>query len=312
MMSRFLLAYMFLVLFIFQSCQEPFVPETLEASQEFVVEGYVEVNPNGNALPAYVILTKSFPFFDQIGPETFQEAYIKSAEVLVFDGDNTVSLSEVCLSELPDEFKDQIVSSFGFNPGNIENDICIYVDLFFELIYEEGRSYDLDITTGDTKITATTTIPETIPLSNFRWVEPPDEANDTLLQLWTTIVDPPGPNFYRLKTASMGNRLIPPPFSVVNDPFFDDQEFEFPLNRAPYLEEGIDLNTAGLFLKGDDVVIQWISIDEAHYDFWNTLDFNAANQGPFSSYTRVTSNVEGALGVWGGYGIAEYSFTVPN
>ena len=61
---------------------------------------------------------------------------------------------------------------------------------------------------------------------------------------------------------------------------------------------------------GDSVLIKWTTIDEAHFDFWNTLEFSNANQGPFSSYTRLQSNINGGLGIWGGYSVSYYSRTV--
>ncbi|MEL6924369.1 MAG: DUF4249 family protein [Bacteroidota bacterium] len=52
------------------------------------------------------------------------------------------------------------------------------------------------------------------------------------------------------------------------------------------------------------------NIDAAHFDFWSTLEFNAVNQGPFSAYTRIASNVEGGLGIWGGYSVSFYTVVV--
>ena len=51
--------------------------------------------------------------------------------------------------------------------------------------------------------------------------------------------------------------------------------------------------------------------DEAHFDFWNTRDFSANSAGPFSSYTRIKGNVDGALGIWGGYSVDSYRLFVP-
>lgn len=52
-------------------------------------------------------------------------------------------------------------------------------------------------------------------------------------------------------------------------------------------------------------------MDETHFDFWNTLEFSRNNSGPFSSFNRVSSNVDGALGVWGGYAVGYYEDVVP-
>jgi len=108
-----------------------------------------------------------------------------------------------------------------------------------------------------------------------------------------------------------GEPFTTPFGSVGDDALFDGQEFEFPLNRAFSRGDSIDPNTAGLWMRGDTMAIKWCTIDEAHYNFWQTFDFNRNSGGPFSSYTRVTSNVDGALGVWGGYSVFQWGDVVP-
>ena len=69
-------------------------------------------------------------------------------------------------------------------------------------------------------------------------------------------------------------------------------------------------NTFGLFKIGDSVAIKWSAIDETHFNFWNTLEFNKGNQGPFSTYTTINSNIIGGLGNWGGYNSKIYRLKV--
>jgi len=294
---------------IFVSCQEQYYPETSINAQQYVVEGYIEAREN--PLPAYVILTQSFPFFDSISTNSFEESFIKGAVVEVNDGDSTIVLSEVCLSNLPDQFKVIVAGFLGLDIDQVTADLCIYVDLFYELQYEAGRQYDLEIDINGDQITGTTTIPEFIPLTDFRWEAPTDMENDSMVQLWAKMIDPPTVDYYRYKTGTFGREMTSLPFSVVNDLFFDDSEFEFPLDRAMYLDEEFDINTIGFYTRGDTVRIDWMVIDEAHFNFWNTLEFNNANQGPFSSYTIVDYNLEGAIGIWGGYAVSDYELIVP-
>ena len=97
------------------------------------------------------------------------------------------------------------------------------------------------------------------------------------------------------------------PFSsVIDDRFFDGKEFEFPLTKAEPLNEDIDPAEYGYFAVGDTVTLKWSTIDQEHFDFWNTLEFNRVNQGPFSSYTKVDFNIEGGIGIWGGYSSSFY------
>ena len=65
--------------------------------------------------------------------------------------------------------------------------------------------------------------------------------------------------------------------------------------------------TFGLYRIGDTAQVKWINIDKDYYDFFNTLEFNRANQGPFSSYTRIKTNIKGGLGIWGGSNVQIYT-----
>ena len=85
------------------SCEETFVPDTSVSQQEIVVEGYVEAGKDAN--PVFVILTRSIPFISTIEPDKFSELFVKNAKITVFDGDKTVELNEICLSQIPDELK---------------------------------------------------------------------------------------------------------------------------------------------------------------------------------------------------------------
>ncbi len=299
-----------MIIAFLSSCQEQYTPDTSEANQQYVVEGYIEYKEQ-DRLPAYVVLSRSLAFFDELDQQTLSSIYVKDAIVTVDDGDKIVALTEICLNDLPDEIRFEIANALGLQSIDPVNDLCLYIDVLEELTYEQGRRYDLRIEIEDEVLTSSTTIPEVVSLDEFRWEFPPDEQNDSLMQLWTRFTDPVGPNFYRYKTASLGRPIIAPAFSVVNDPIFENTQFEFPLDRALYLDEAFDLNTAGFYHRGDQITIHWMTLDEAHYDFWNTLEFNAANQGPFSTYTRISSNINGGLGIWGGYAISVYELEVP-
>lgn len=301
-----LFAFLLLTGLLLQSCETPFVPDTIEADQQFVVEGFVEAGEG--ALPTYVIITRSLPFVGEIGPEQFSELFVHDAIVKVNDGDKETILPELCLDDLPDGLRAQVATVLGFDPDSISLNFCAYADVLGQIIQEQGRSYDLSIDIGsETQLSATTTIPIAVPLFDLTWEDPPGDPNDTMATLKVTINDPfPAKNFYRYFTASEGQPLVSPFTSVVDDGLFDGQEFEFPLSRAVPRGADIDPNTFGLWPRQDSITLKWCTIDEEHFNFWRTFDFNNNNQGPFSSYTRVASNVDGALGVWGGYAVNYY------
>jgi len=216
-----------LVLCGLYSCEEPFIPDTIESEQQLVVEGRVEAGDG--ALPTYVILTKSLPFVGEIGPDVFSSLFVHNAEVVVNDGDKDVVLPELCLADLPDPIKEQVYIVLGFDPDSASVDFCAYVDINGTVDQAVGRSYDLTINTGESTLSATTTIPANVPLYNLTWEDPPGDPNDTMATLKVTIDDPADEtNYYRYFSASEGGPLVPPFASVVDDALFDGKEFEFP------------------------------------------------------------------------------------
>ncbi|MGB4838663.1 MAG: DUF4249 domain-containing protein [Saprospiraceae bacterium] len=299
-----------LPMIILYACEENYIPETSISQQEIVVEGYIEAGAEAN--PTFVILTKSIPFITTIKSDQFTDLFVKNASVTVFDGQKTIALTEICLNQIPPDLKENVYALLGFNPDSTAADICVYADLFNQLTRESGRKYDLKVIVDGKTITATTSIPPFVGLYDFKWAEPPGKPRDTLAELNVKINDPKGvKNYYRYLTASEGGRLIPPFGSVTDDAVFDGKEFEFPLQRAQKRGGGFDPETFGLYKRGDSITVKWCTIDKAHFDFWNTRDFSANSGGPFSAYTRISTNINGGLGIWGGYAVGIYRMKVP-
>ena len=296
------------ILLVF-SCETPFVPDTSVSDQEYVVEGFVEAGDG--ALPTYVILTRSLPFVGVVGPDVFDDLFVNDATVTVWDGISETTLTELCLQDLPPDIRAVAAQTLGLDPDSTTVDFCAYVDVASSVVQEFGRSYDLTVNIEAVQLKATTSIPQPVPLINLTWEDPPGAPNDTLATLKVTVNDPANErNYYRYLSASDGQPLVAPFASVVDDALFDGDEFEFPLNKAVPRGAEVDPNTFGLWTRGDSITLKWCTIDQAHFDFWQTFDFNNNNAGPFSSYTRVASNVEGALGVWGGYAVELYEEVV--
>ena len=299
------------LMLVLTSCEEPFIPDTNPEDQKYVIEGFVE---EGNEpTPPYVIVTRSIPFISKVDQSTFEQLFVSDAEVSVNDGSKEVQLIKLCTNDenIPIFVKEAVAAFLGIDSiGNGPN-ICIYIDIFGMVDVKEGGKYDLSVKIGDYKITASTTIPQGVPLYDFRWDDPPGEPSDSLARLWVKINDPIGHNYYRYQTGVGERGFIAPFQSVTNDVLFEGQEFEFPLNKAEYPEDEVDFNNFGLYPRGDSIQVKWMTIDSAHFTFWNTRDFAASSGGPFSSYTRIAGNVNGALGVWGGYASRVYRTYCP-
>jgi hypothetical protein len=297
-----------LSMFILQSCEEPYTPETIEADQQLVVEGFVEAGTD--AQPTFVLVTKSIPFLDTLKSDQFSRLFVTNAIVTVNDGAKSVQLIPLCLKDLPPDIRRQAAAVLGLNPDSLVLNICAYIDVLNQIDKRVGGKYDLKVIVGNIELTSTTTIPENVPLTKFRWSEPPGEPSDTLARLWVTIKDPAGKNYYRYFTQQGNENLIAPVTSVTDDLFFEAKEFEFPLQRAQR-RGSFDPNSFGLYMRGDSVTIKWCTIDEAHFGFWNTRDFAANSGGPFASYTRIKTNITGGLGIWGGYYANTYRLYCP-
>ena len=186
----------FLTTVLLMSCEENYIPETSVSQQEIVVEGYIEYGEGAN--PTYVLLTRSIPFISTIKSDQFTSLFVRKATVSVFDGVKNVNLTEVCLDQIPPELKKEVYAVLGLNPDSTSSNICVYADLFDQIKREPGRKYDLSVTVDGKVITATTTIPQYIPIYDFKWKEPPGKPRDTLAELNVKINDPKGiKNYYR-------------------------------------------------------------------------------------------------------------------
>ncbi|GJM31359.1 MAG: hypothetical protein DHS20C18_03600 [Saprospiraceae bacterium] len=291
------------------ACEETFIPETDTSASEIVVEGYIEAGDR--PAPPYVILTRSFPFFREINADQLDASFVHDAVIKVSSGEQSIELTEICYDELDATQKELAAQLFGLDPDSVGFNFCAYVDLSFSMQGEEGKTYQLSVDVEGKTLTASTHIPIHVPLESLHFFPPPGEPNDTLLQLRCVVNDPPGEaNYYRYLTKTNDEPFLASFTSVTDDRLFDGQNFEFPLAKAEPPGTEIDPLTFGLYTRGDTLNLKWVMLDKAHFDFWNTLEFNAANQGPFSSYTRVAHNIEGGLGIWGGLSATYYEMVV--
>lgn len=309
-LSSYLIFGLIMVFGLF-ACEEEYTPDNVGEIDDIVVEGYIEAGPE--ARPVFVLLTKALPFFSELAPSDFGGLYVKGAEVTVTDDlGRKVRLSEICWEDLDPLFRELVAQELGLPSADIAFDLCAYVDAAGEIEAREGGSYQLDINAEGKDLRALTTIPPHIPLDSLWFEVPRGEPNDTMAELWCTITDPAlQKNYYRYLTATNGGRLIAGFQTVTDDAFFDGMSFDFPLTKSEDPNDDLDPAVFGLFRRGDTARIKWLNLDEAHYNFWLTLETARSRQGPFSSYVRIASNVQGGLGIWGGYSVSYYDLVVP-
>jgi hypothetical protein len=122
------------------------------------------------------------------------------------------------------------------------------------------------------------------------------------------ISDPPGQrNFYRISVVPMMVVLKTAFSSVTEDLFFDGKTFDFSLFNPATDDGDVDPDEFGLYFSrrlplpsNGATWMRTILIS------WNTLEYSNSNQGPFSGYTRLDTNINGGLGIWGGYSVSYY------
>lgn len=322
-MCRFF-AVSFLLLLLF-SCEKEFFPETTYTGPQLVVEGYIEAGPN--ALPPYVLLTKSTEYSNRLGTDVLNDLFVNDARIRISDGVDTVELQEYCISDLqilPPALRDAVLQALGlpnFDPD--ENiDICVYTDLigliFGGLDIKEGGKYDLIVEAeGFEVVTATTTIPYGVKVDSLTYINHPSyPANDSLVELVAHFTDPIGPNYYRSFSKRNQEPFYPASTKGTNgsasdDKIFEGRSFSFEIVRGQDQFATPDIETFGYFWRGDTVTFRGCNIDYEHFRFWQTIEYNSNSQGPFGTYTRVESNIKGGLGVWGGQVCGDYTIIIP-
>jgi Domain of unknown function (DUF4249) len=299
--------------FLLNSCETEFDPD-IKYTPRLSAEAYIE--GGDRSTPPYLILTRSLDFFSLLNPADYEKYLVHDAKVTVTDGTLTDTLTEICLKELTPQQKQLAGQFLGINIDSLDGvnaNICIYTSLNFKVLGQEGKTYSMRIEADGQVLTATTTIPRKVPLDSLVLRNLPDEKQDTLRQMRGFLSDPGSEkNYYRYQVSINDGSFRARSNSVVNDDFFDGKpSFEFPLPK-PFLpnQENIDFETVSYYKVGEKATIKWMSIDAAHYRFWLTAEANAQNVGPFSTYTKVTSNVNGGLGIFGGICSSYYTITI--
>jgi len=294
-----------LILFL-TSCEEQIFPGNNGLPPSLVVEGVIE----GGEMPtpALVLLTRSLQFTSDGNQISIDDLFVNDALITVSDGERIVTLDEICYDDLTEDQQKLVAENFGTRYDSIGVNLCVYVDVNQEMPGEIGKTYTLNIQADDQELSAVTTIPPHVPIDSFYFQNRTGDNSPEYFDLIAKISDVENrPDFFRFFTSTNGSFFDAPLTSVGDDLIFDGQEFEFPLSEGEsWANPPAATEDYGFFYVGDSITVKWCNLDEIHFNFWSTLEFNFFNQGPFGSYTRIDSNVEGGLGVWGGYSVSYY------
>ena len=303
--------FRFFLLFIifFFSCEKAIKIDIQNSDTQLVVEGYIQ-----QGYPAYVFLTKSEDYFNPIDSYTLDNISVKNAKVFIEREDGvTHQLTQI---------NQQILDSLGIN-DTLE---IPFNSLYVDLSYQEnefsmaGYKYKLIIEWNNQTISANTSIPPQYPIDSV-WVKKKDiTESDYKCYIWARINDPDTLGnsaliyFKRdLGWKPMDPLFIPSAISVRTDDLVNGENFEAMFARSGRFsdEDGFllpfngDRVINGEFIRKDIVLIRISHIDKTIYNFWRSAE-RSINSNPFSEPINLVGNLDGALGVWGGYGVSYY------
>jgi len=275
---------LFFVMFM-TSCEKNITVNVPGAEALIVVEGYIETGEN-----PFLVLSRTLPFFGTINTSTVFQQTIQGAIVTIDDGTMIDTLDQI--------------------PG-----IGVYTTT--RITGQELRSYKLRVEVEGKILTSTTYIPAAIALDSV-WFKV-SGTRDSLGFAWAHLTDPDtlGNNYrwfaQRINKYTYGDLsgkvkdsiLIAPSGSVFDDKFINGKSFDLGYQRGNVRnsEKEDDTNDEKFFFKtGDTIVVKFCTLDRAHFEFWRTEETQISSNGnPFGSPAPVTGNINGGLGIWGGY-----------
>ena len=294
----------------FISCEKEVDVDLPETEPKLVVEGVIE-----NGQPPIVILTRTQSYFAPTSLSSIAGIFVKGAVITVSDGSTTATLQELSSEGLTEEQVAQAAELTGLDPTLLaEAGISVYTLLDNSMIGEVGRTYTLNVTGDGKSCSSITKIPNIVPWDSTWWrLAEQDADDDSSGYVWGRLTDP--------DTLGNGYRHYARRFYSADPDFVEDSRFISPLGttfndkylngltvdlfavrgRSPYTDNSED-ETAGFFLRGDSVVMKFVSMGLDEADFYITYDNNVASQGDiFSTPANARGNISGGLGIWAGW-----------
>jgi len=302
--------FLFFIVFFF-SCEKAIQIDLQNSDSQLVVEGYIQ-----QGYPAYVFLTKSEAYFNPIDSSTLEDISVENAKVFIEREDG--------ISHQLTKINKHILDSLDI----IDSLEIPFNSLYVDLSYQEnefskiGYKYKLIIEWNNQTISAITSIPPQYPIDSV-WVKKKDSnESDYKCYIWARINDPDTLGnsaliyFKRdLGWKPMDPFFIPCAISVRTDDIVNGENFEAMFARSGKIsdEDGFllpfkaDRVINGEFIRKDIVIIRISHIDRTIYNFWRSAERSRNGTGnPFSEPMNLVGNIDGALGVWGGYGVSYY------
>ena len=318
-----------LVAIVVSSCEKDVILDIPAGVEDAVVEAWI-YDGSGPLL----MLSKQFSGYGTFNTATLQEEItLKNALVYIRENNGSpVQLFEQSIFDLPIDLIEQVFDAnkiprqfaqnisflsnltleqqlaFAEDAGDstfvrLLNNYNFYIDTTNTVIGVPGARYQLDIEAGDRIVSAETSLPIRQDI-NFLSYEI-DEDNPNLAQVKINLTVPNNYDaFVLLATRRNQEAFFVPQFLSGglsdNGIYAGSGTITLPLIRGYDDDSDIEISELGLFEVGDTVTLKWQNIDEATYNFWFSV-FNDGGDTPFSTATLIQSNINGGIGIFGGY-----------
>ncbi len=287
-----------IITIILSSCTKDVELDIPGAEEKIVVQGSIEPG-----MPPIVILTHTNPYFGTNNFSAIDNIFVHDATMTVSNGSYTAVLFELCSDNIPDSLLPLVGEFVGLDSATLSNiSYCVYSTFDANIFGQVGQTYSLNIDVDGKNLNAVTTIPQPVALDSL-WFK---LEYDDYGFIWATLSDPLGlGNAYRWFSKRLGEdyAFLAPWGSAFEDKFIDGTTFDFAYNRPDtQIEETTQPEGENYFQIGDSIVVKFCSIDLTHYKFWRSFETQAVNNGnPFAAPTSIFTNINGGLGIWGGY-----------
>ncbi len=280
-MNQFIIIILFSFFMCCISCEDNIINNFEDPPPKIVVDGMIEQGKYPK-----IFLTWSTSFIQEIDSNDFVDLIITKAKVTI----STNEASEV-LTLTKDNTK---FPPYYYKGTKIKGRV--------------GKQYNLEVILKDQKVTASTTIPEP-PVFDSIWYKP-RKTSDTLGSIHIKFTDNAGQkNYYRTfyKRLNTDNKFFPTYLNTYDDQYFNGETIEFILYKGFAEISSIHQNNK-YFRQNDTLIIKFCSLDKQHFEFWNAYQGKILNATSFSvsSTNPIPSNINGGLGIWGGYGATYY------
>ncbi|MCB9257349.1 MAG: DUF4249 family protein [Chitinophagales bacterium] len=317
------------VAIIISSCEKDVILDITPGAEDAVVEAWIYNNSG-----PLVMLSKQFSGYGTFNTATLtDELNVKNAVVLVSENNGSpIQLAQKSIFDLPIDLLEQVLDANRFPRAaapaiallsgftleqqlsfaqstedtaliRLLNNFNFYIDTSNTIIGQGGASYQLQISKEDIALFAETTMPISQGINFLSYTIADDNPNLAQVKMNLTV-----PNnydaFVLLATSRNQDPFYIPDYLggglSDNGIYAGSGTITLPLLRGYGDNEDVEIADLGLFELGDTVTLKWQNIDEATYNFWFSV-FNDGGDTPFSTATKIQSNVENGFGIWAAY-----------